>query len=144
MKITAIIIVSVFLLGLASFFFMGKASANGQAAGLVDGQLSKCSSKPNCVSSEAGTPEGKLIAPILSTHITAMKTAITDLGGVITSEAPDYISAEFTSNIFKFVDDFEVRMDGETAHMRSASRAGYSDRGVNAARADAVRAKVSS
>jgi len=69
---------------------------------------------------------------------------IFDMGGVITSESSDYISATFMSSLFKFVDDVELRPGaaGEV-HIRSASRVGYSDRGVNRKRVDAIRAKMS-
>ncbi|MCU7835372.1 MAG: DUF1499 domain-containing protein [gamma proteobacterium symbiont of Taylorina sp.] len=45
----------------------------------------------------------------------------------------NYLHATFTSSFFKFVDDFEVRVDhiALKLHIRSASRSGYSDFGVN-------------
>ncbi len=45
----------------------------------------------------------------------------------------DYLRAEFTSRIFRFVDYVEFRADGETGliDFRSASRVGRSDMGVN-------------
>jgi len=51
----------------------------------------------------------------------------------IQSENDDYLAATFSSAIFGFVDDLEVRIDSvqNTGHIRSASRVGHSDGGVN-------------
>ena len=47
------------------------------------------------------------------------------------------------SKIFKFVDDVEIRHDKANIwHIRSASRVGYSDRGVNRKRVEAIRAQL--
>lgn len=142
MKIALYILIAGFLLFLVSFFLMGRGSVKGDALGMIDGKLAPCSAKPNCVSSETGTDPKKLVTPFNGTDMSKVKAAITAMGGVVTSETQDYLSATFTSKIFKFVDDVEIRMDGTTAHIRSASRAGYSDRGVNKARVDALRLKV--
>jgi len=52
-----------------------------------------------------------------------------------------YIHAEFTSAFFRFVDDVEFYFDSEAKiiQMRSASRIGYSDFGVNRQRMEKVR-----
>ena len=70
--------------------------------------------------------------------------AITATGGTITSETDSYLSATYMSKIFKFVDDVEIRHDKDNIwHIRSASRVGYSDRGVNKKRVEAIRSKLS-
>ena len=143
MKTALYIILALIGFVLISFFILGKKSQSGSAPGLVGGQLAACSSKPNCVSSEAGTPDKKSVAPIEGTSLDRVAAAITAAGGQITTSTSDYISATFTSSIFKFVDDFEARLDGDKIHIRSASRVGYSDRGVNRARVEAIRAVVS-
>jgi uncharacterized protein (DUF1499 family) len=54
-----------------------------------------------------------------------------------------YLHAEFRSALFGFVDDVEFRMD-ETAgriDVRSASRTGYFDFGVNRRRVEEIRAR---
>jgi len=141
MKIIAYSLIGLIGLVLVFFFILGRKSAGGQAPGLVDGRLAPCSSKPNCVSSEDGTPGKKQVAP-LSCSWDDLKSAITGQGGVITKDADGYLSAEFTSSIYKFVDDFEARLDGDKIQIRSASRVGYSDRGVNAKRVEALRAAL--
>jgi uncharacterized protein (DUF1499 family) len=54
-----------------------------------------------------------------------------------------YIHAEFTSFLFRFVDDVEFLLDdgSKTIHVRSASRVGYSDLGVNRRRVEAIRSR---
>jgi uncharacterized protein (DUF1499 family) len=59
---------------------------------------------------------------------------------IITS-TENYIHAEFTSMIFRFVDDVEFYFDDHqpVIHVRSASRVGYSDLGANRKRIEALR-----
>lgn len=143
MKIVLYIILGLVVVVLVSFFIMGKKSQNGTAPGLRDGKLAECSSKPNCASSEARTPDEKRVEPFKPEQWDALKAAVTANGGVITSETDDYFSAEFASSVFKFVDDFEARRNEEFLHVRSASRVGYSDRGVNKKRIEVLRNAVS-
>lgn len=136
------ILFGLILLGIVMFFFLGMQSKKGSAKGLVDGQLAPCSSAPNCACSETGTPEAKMVEALSGTMADA-KAAIVSLGGEITSESDEYVSAVFTSQIFKFVDDVELRLaDNGQIHVRSASRVGYSDRGVNKKRVSAIRSKM--
>ena len=48
------------------------------------------------------------------------------------------------SKIFKFVDDVEIRQDGDVCQIRSGSRVGYSDRGVNRKRVEIIRKAMQS
>jgi uncharacterized protein (DUF1499 family) len=59
----------------------------------------------------------------------------------IVTESGDYLHAEATSLIFRFVDDVEFFVDREAKviHFRSASRVGHSDLGVNRARMENIR-----
>jgi uncharacterized protein (DUF1499 family) len=62
-------------------------------------------------------------------------------GARIVSQRPDYLHAEYQSKLMGFVDDLELYAD-PAAHrieVRSASRLGYGDFGVNRARVDALR-----
>ena len=124
----------------ALFFLMGLKSQKGKARGLVNGHLASPGSAPNCVSSEVDVQPEKKVAPLNGT-LTQIKAAIKATGGTITSETDDYLSATYMSKVFKFVDDVEIRHDKENIwHIRSASRVGYSDRGVNRKRVEALRA----
>jgi len=114
--------------------------------GVKDGKLAPCPNKPNCVSSQTDDPTHK-IDPITYKSSRAQAHAI--LIDVIKNlkrtkivvEKDDYVYAEFTSAIFRFVDDVEFYFDKNknVIHVRSASRLGYSDMGVNRKRIEQVR-----
>lgn len=71
-----------------------------------------------------------------------LKTAVQELGGTVQAEAEGYLAITFATAVFGFVDDVEVRVDSlqNLVHIRSASRTGYSDLGVNRTRVEALRA----
>jgi len=136
------IIVGFILLVCVLFFVLGLKSQKGIAPGLSNGQLVDCGSKPNCVSSEDNAQDSKKIEALKATLAQA-KAAIIATGGTITSETDSYVSATYMSKIFKFVDDVEIRDGGNgVVHIRSGSRVGYSDRGANRKRVDAIRAAL--
>ena len=60
---------------------------------------------------------------------------------VLVTERQDYIRARSWSRLFGFRDDLELYLpeDGAVVHLRSASRTGYSDMGVNRARYESIR-----
>lgn len=74
-----------------------------------------------------------------------VKLVIQDMGGEILEEKDGYFWATFTSLVFRFFDDVELRIDKENhvIHMRSASRVGYSDMGVNRRKVEQLRARIS-
>lgn len=124
------------------FFLLGLKSQKGKAKGLIKGHLAEPGTAPNCVSSEVDVQPEKKVAP-LNGSLAQIKAAITATGGIITSETDSYLSATYMSKLFKFVDDVEVRHEKEDIwHIRSASRVGYSDRGVNRKRVEAIRAEI--
>ncbi len=110
--------------------------------------LKTCPQTPNCVTSQAGDPE-HAIAPFLYSGSRAEAYArIKDiLAGMkrtkIVAEKEDYLHAEVKSLIFRFVDDVEFYFpeDQEIIHVRSASRVGHSDMGVNRKRVEEIRRK---
>ncbi len=114
--------------------------------GMVDGRLKPCPDAPNCVNSEY---HGKsFIKPLFFHDQPArawkrVKFVIQGAGGSIEIEERDYLRAVFTSKIFRFHDDLELRMDRERGiiHIRSASRVGYSDFGQNRKRAERIRVR---
>lgn len=130
------------VLGAVGFFILGQMSQNGDAPGLVDGRLAPCPSSPNCVSSEEGTAPDKATAPLPAEAWNTLPETIADKGGTVTNSSDNYISAEFKSAIFGFVDDVEFRRADDAVHIRSASRVGYSDAGANAARVAALRGEL--
>jgi uncharacterized protein (DUF1499 family) len=112
--------------------------------------LSSCPASPNCVSTQA-TDEIHAIAPIpykkaRAEAKEALKAALGTISRTkLVEEDEAYLHYEFTSLLFRFVDDVEFLFDesSKTVHFRSASRTGYSDLGVNRQRMEQVRALVS-
>jgi uncharacterized protein (DUF1499 family) len=62
----------------------------------------------------------------------------------VVEEAPGYVHVTFTSAVFRFVDDVEFEADeaAKVVNVRSASRVGRGDFGVNRKRVEAIRAKL--
>jgi uncharacterized protein (DUF1499 family) len=74
-----------------------------------------------------------------------LKAAIATLPRTkLVEEGDRYLHYEFTSLLFRFVDDVEFLFDDETktVHFRSASRTGYGDFGVNRRRMEQIRSLV--
>lgn len=111
--------------------------------------LKPCPSSPNCVSTQA-EDEGHRIAPLryqreLAEAMSRLKQAVGAMSGArVAEEAGPYLRFEFTSRLFRFVDDVEFLFDEatKTIHCRSASRVGYGDFGVNRRRMDAIRTQL--
>ena len=143
MKIVIVAIVVLPVLVMGGLFYLGQKSADDAAPGLQDDKLMPCPASPNCVSSEAGTPPEKQVEPRPLTAWGQIPSAVEAMGGRVTVQNPDYIAAEFTSRIFRFVDDVEFRRGNEQVHVRSASRVGRSDLGANASRVAQLRERLS-
>ncbi len=62
----------------------------------------------------------------------------------LVEEEDSYLHYEFTSLLFRFVDDVEFLFEDatKTIHFRSASRVGYGDFGVNRKRMEEIRRLV--
>lgn len=142
MKIAAYVFIGLIVLICVLFFVLGKKSQSGDALGMVNGQLAACPAKPNCVSSESDTSDEAKISGFSAADMDALKAAILAQGGTITKDNGEYVSAEFASSLFKFIDDVELRLDGDHIQIRSGARVGYSDRGVNRQRVEALRATL--
>jgi uncharacterized protein (DUF1499 family) len=142
-----IIIASISLFVIIALFILGYMSHSGEADGLVEGRLKQCPDKPNCVSSELVSDAAHYIEPLVyaTDHaaqvLPRLKAIIDEMGGSIQVEKPDYLAAIFTSSIFRFVDDLEIRIDTgqKTIHLRSASRVGHGDGGVNRKRVELLK-----
>lgn len=118
------------------------------SVGLRSGSLQPCGSKPNCVCSlQPGTSHGIESFPILegdSNPLEKIASIVAAMPGarIITSDN-SYLYAEFKTTIFGFIDDVEFHLDGTARRIevRSASRLGYSDLGVNRSRVESIRAR---
>ncbi len=124
--------------------------------GVRDGRLKPPSMTENSVSSQAALypdhPQRKYadIAPLPvkgegPATIAQIKAIVEGMDGakVIKSE-PGYLYAQFTTKLMKYVDDVEFWFDpaANVIHVRSASRVGRGDLGVNRKRIEAVRAAL--
>jgi uncharacterized protein (DUF1499 family) len=144
----AIVAVVVVLSGimLVRCSILGHSSKSGAAPGLVAGALSSCPDKPNCVCSEFGEDAAHYIEPFDYSGIPSEKAwgeilrVVEELGGQVVVANDEYIAATFSSFLFGFTDDVECRLDGseERIQIRSASRVGYGDLGVNRRRVEAM------
>jgi uncharacterized protein (DUF1499 family) len=116
--------------------------------GVRDGRLIPCPPTPNCVCSQCddpvhavppfaviGPPDAvwRYLRDVLAAHPRTRVVTATD----------DYLHAECSSLVFRFVDDVEFLRDdaGGVIHVRSAARVGRSDLGVNRRRVRDLRAK---
>ena len=114
--------------------------------GMNGNRLKPCPDSPNCVSSFETDPSHYVDPlPYKGAKADARQKLLSILHAtirvkVVTSEE-HYIHAEFTSRIFRFVDDVEFYMDTKEPliHVRSASRVGYSDLGANRKRVEELR-----
>ncbi|MEX0623780.1 DUF1499 domain-containing protein [Saccharospirillum sp.] len=106
--------------------------------GHSQGRLKPLSSKPNAVSTQA-EDVAKRVAPWpfkadQEKTMAAILATVKGYGGAeVISQEADYLYVVFTTEQMKFHDDAEFYLDADAreVHFRSASRAGYSDRGLN-------------
>ena len=128
------------------FSFSGEIPSN---LGVKNGQLGTCPTSPNCVSSQSSDAEHK-IEPL--TYDSTPEKAIAQLKEIIEAienaeiiETNDnYLYAQFTSKLMGFVDDVEFYLDkkSQVIQVRSASRLGESDLGVNRQRIEEIRTVI--
>ena len=109
---------------------------------MEDRTSSPCGDKPNCVSTQDDREQHALAAFELSdsANLDAIEqVALTLPGSKTANRTENYLRIECTSRIMRFVDDLELRVTGGKLIVRSESRTGYSDFGVNRKRAEQLR-----
>jgi uncharacterized protein (DUF1499 family) len=133
--------------------FSGKPPTN---IGVRDGKLKPPAKTPNSVSSQADLwtdavqKDNARIAPIAlqgdgKATIARIAAVIEDLpGSHVVERRDDYLYAQFTTPLMRFVDDVEFWFDPAAGviQVRSASRVGRKDFGVNRARIENIRARL--
>jgi uncharacterized protein (DUF1499 family) len=112
------------------------------------GRLAPCPNKPNCVSSQAEVSDKRHYIEALR-YLDEPEQARQRLDRAIASirharvvaRESDYWRVEFTSALWRFVDDTEFLFDDQAKRIdiRSASRVGYGDFGVNRRRMEEIR-----
>jgi len=127
------------------FLLLPGLSLLASAAGAGEADLPPCPSSPNCVSSRDPDPSRRVDPiPFRGTAAEARESLETVVRSfpraVIVDSSGAVVRAEFRS-LLGFVDDVEFRIDGAAGviHVRSASRKGYWDFGVNRRRVEAIR-----
>ncbi|MEM7554280.1 MAG: DUF1499 domain-containing protein [Cyanobacteria bacterium P01_A01_bin.84] len=141
-----VIILAIFLTLGSSLIFPATALADSSTLGIREGHLSACPKSPNCVVSQNGDSK-HAIEPI--TYNVDRDRAFSTLLKVITAvprtevieKTDNYVRATSKSRIFKFTDDVEFYLppNENVIHVRSASRVGDSDLGVNRRRIEQIR-----
>lgn len=149
--IAVVILVPALLIGTAQ---MGALSGSPPAdLGVKDGRLKPPSPTPNSVSSQASlwpdAPQaaGAAIEPLRyqGDGRAAMRRLAAILGAMertaLVTDEPGYLYAQSTTKLMRFTDDLEFYLDEAAGviQVRSASRIGYGDRGVNRARVESIR-----
>ena len=124
------------------------------AAGATDGvtqvndsRISPCPDTPNCVSSR-DQRSSHYIEPLRYRGGMAEARAVLlevlqgQQRAEVVADGDGYIRAVFRSLVFRFVDDVEFEFDDleKRIHMKSASRVGHWDLGVNRRRCESIRA----
>ena len=111
--------------------------------GVKDGRLAAPRRTPNCVSSQADPADAEhYIAPIQG-DIAAARRAVESLPRTRVIRADNsYLYAEFRSKLLGYVDDVELYFDGSLLQVRSASRLGRRDFGVNRKRVELLRTLI--
>lgn len=109
---------------------------------LTVGPLPPCPASPNCVTSEAGADEVHRTDPLPLAEVDVLRDAVEGLPRCrVEAVAPDALHATCRTMLLRFVDDLDLRVDREAGvtQVRSASRLGYGDLGVNARRVRRLR-----
>jgi uncharacterized protein (DUF1499 family) len=112
--------------------------------GVKNGSLKPPPSSPNAVSSQA-QDAAHAIAPLSysGSRERAMEALIKIIEATPRTRIVSRTNAQYTSTLMGFVDDvdFWFEPNAKIIHVRSASRLGYSDFGVNCARIEGSRRK---
>ncbi len=127
---------------LLSITLLGLTACSQGVTTMTDRSQSPCGDKPNCVSTQDTREEYSLTPFTLteSTNIDTIEQVALELPGAKTAVKEDnYLRIECTSKIMRFVDDLELKIEGDQLIVRSESRVGYSDFGVNRKRAEQLR-----
>lgn len=113
--------------------------------GVRDGRLAACKRSPNCVSSQANPSDKEhYIAPLHGTMEAVRRAVEAFPRATIIKQEEKYLYAEFRTKLLRYVDDVEFFFDGHVIHVRSCSRLGRRDFGVNRGRVEELRRLIES
>jgi uncharacterized protein (DUF1499 family) len=143
--LVGIVVVLVVIIG----FLFWKNLSMPKTTGLVHGRLQPCPKSPNCVCC-CHDDKAHYIAPLPFSSEETLDQIQTFLLqhyiAHVVQRTPDYLHVVVTTPVLRFKDDLEfaVNREKDVVRVRSASRVGYSDGGVNRARIEALRAFLNS
>ena len=116
--------------------------------GVREGRLAPCPGKPNCVCSQDESSKHRIEALTFTDTPQAAMLRLKEILAnmprtTLIDEQEGYLYFECKSKIMGYVDDLEFHCEPveKVIHVRSASRIGYSDLGVNRKRVEAIRQK---
>lgn len=101
-----------------------------------------CGNRPNCVSTQELRPKFAVAPFTLAPNVTSAqieRVALELPGAKVVKVTDNYVHIEYRSKIMGFIDDLELEIQGDHLIVRSASRVGYSDFGVNRRRVALLR-----
>lgn len=111
--------------------------------GVKDGRLAPCKPTPNCVSSQASPRDAEhYVAPIHGSLPDVRKAVDAMPRATVIEHRDNYLYAEFRTPLMRYVDDVEFFFDGAVLQVRSASRLGRRDFGVNRRRIESLRSMI--
>ncbi len=146
---TILIRIGIALVLLVVLAVLALALRRGDGGEPLTQRMAPCPDKPNCVSSRA-SDERHRIEPLAADGdpAEAFRRAAEAVRALprtrIVTEEAGYLHVECVSRLFRFIDDLELELDADAGviHVRSASRVGHSDLGVNRKRVERVRAAL--
>lgn len=142
--------VLVVILIVSFFVYVKLGNKMPEDLGVTEGVLKSCPASPNCVSSQASREDGVHFAePIIytgerkETQLFIESSILNQSAGnarIISSEL-GYVHFEVKSRLVGYIDDVELYFpdNDSIVHVRSASRVGYYDFGVNRERINQLR-----
>ena len=160
MVIRALLASLLLLAGFAAGLALHVATATGDTVfswkrpdnlGVKEGRLAPPKRTPNCVSSQADPSDAEhYVAPIpfkgdAPAAMAAVRKAVEGMAeSTVIRHEGNYLYAEYRTRLMRFVDDVEFAFDEKAGlvHVRSASRLGRRDFGVNRARVEALRSRI--
>ena len=111
--------------------------------GVKNGRFAPCRRSPNCVSSQADPSDREHYIAPLRASMEEIRKAVESLPRTrIVLAHSNYLYAEFRSKLLGYVDDVEFFFDGAELQVRSCSRLGRRDFGVNRKRVEALRSLI--
>jgi uncharacterized protein (DUF1499 family) len=122
-----------------ALYGLSMTSSRPSNLGVREGQLAECPDSPNCVSTQTDRQTHRMESLPFSGERDDAVEKIKQIVARVSSrvklveEKEGYLAYEFTSLMFRFIDDVEFLVDDEAGvvHFRSASRVGHSDLGAN-------------